>query len=151
MHPPRFTLAKLMAIVLLIGFGFAALRNANEFWAIATFNLAVFLNATAPVAAIVRKGRARAAWSGFAVFGWAYLLVDFLPDRSNSSFGFVSIPKPHLLIDKGFTFMQSYMMPTGGFDIVHDQVSHSLQVITSALLGMLVAHFLAAECEQRNS
>ena len=41
--------------------------------------------------------------------------------------------------------MQSYMMPTGGFDIVHDQVSHSLQVITSALLGMLVAHFLAAE------
>jgi hypothetical protein len=55
------------------------------------------------------------------------------------------IPKPHLLIDKGLTFLLSYMMPPGGFDIVHDQVSHSLQIITFALLGTIVAHFLAAE------
>jgi len=36
----RFTLAQLMAIVLFIGFGFAALRNANALWASATFSLA---------------------------------------------------------------------------------------------------------------
>jgi hypothetical protein len=150
MNRLRFTLAQLMAIVILIGFGFASLRNANEFWAIATFNLAIFLNSTALVAATVRKGRARAAWAGFAVFGWAYLLVDLLPDRSSGSFGFGPIPKPHLLIDKGFTFIQSYMMPTGGFAVVHDQVSHSLQIITSALLGMVVANFLAENDDQRN-
>ena len=148
---PRITLAQLMAIVLIIGFGFAALRNANAFWAVATFNLAIFLNATALVAAIVRKGRARAAWSGFAVFGWGYLLVDFLPDRSNGSLGFASVPKPHLLIDKAFTFIQSYMPPPGGFDIVHDQVSHSLQIITAALLGMIVACVLAAKDDHRNA
>jgi hypothetical protein len=149
MKRPRFTLTQLMAIVLLIGFAFAMLRNANEFWAIATFNLAIFLNSTALVAAIVRKGRARAKWVGFAVFGWAYLVVDLLPDRSSGSFGFGPIPKPRLLIDKGFTFVQSYMTPTGGFDVVHDQVSHSLQIITSALLGMVVAHYLAEMDDQR--
>jgi hypothetical protein len=28
----RFTLAQLMGVVILIGFGFAALRNANDIW-----------------------------------------------------------------------------------------------------------------------
>lgn len=37
----RFTLAQLMAIVLFIGFGFAALRNANALWTSATFSLAI--------------------------------------------------------------------------------------------------------------
>jgi hypothetical protein len=148
MTRPRLTIAQGMAVVLLVGLGFAALRNANDFWAIATFNLAIFLNSTALVAAIVRRGRARAAWTGFAVFGWAYLLVDLLPDRSSGSFGFGPIPKPHLLVDRGFTLVQSYMHPPrgfGGLGIVDDQVSHSLQIIFFAMVGAIVAHCIAAK------
>ena len=141
----RLSIAQLMAIVLLVGLGFAALRNANDFWAIAIFNLAIFLNATALVAAILRRGRARAAWVGFAVFGWAYLLIDLLPDRSSGSFGFGPIPKPHLLVDRGLALIQLYMQPPGGFGVVHDQVSHSLQIILFGLVGTVVAQFIAAK------
>ena len=142
----RLTIAQLMAIVLLAGFGFAAMRNANDFWAIATFNLAIGLNATALVGAIVRRGRARAAWTGFAVFGWAYLLVDHLPPRAIGSFGYGPIPKPQLVMDRGLVFLQSYAgMPPGGFTVVQDQVSHSLQIIMFALVGAVVAHFIATK------
>ena len=64
----RFTLAALLAIVLFLGFGFAALRNADAFWASATYMLALLMVAVAPLGALTRKGRARMAWAGFAVF-----------------------------------------------------------------------------------
>jgi hypothetical protein len=51
----HFTLAQLMAIVLYLGFGFAALRNADDFWASATFTVAIISISTALVGAIARK------------------------------------------------------------------------------------------------
>ena len=36
----RFTIAQAMALVIFVGFGFAALRNAEEFWASATYTVA---------------------------------------------------------------------------------------------------------------
>jgi hypothetical protein len=41
MTRPRLTIAQSMAIVLFLGFGFAALRNADAFWASVTFSLAI--------------------------------------------------------------------------------------------------------------
>jgi hypothetical protein len=72
----RFTLAQLMALVIYLGFGLAALRNANPFWAGATYTLAIITIAAAPLGAYARRGTARLTWAGFAVFGWTY------PDRS---------------------------------------------------------------------
>ena len=65
----RFTLAQLMAVVLFIGFGFAALRNANGLWASATFSLAILTVSVAVAGACSRQGRARMPWAGFAVAG----------------------------------------------------------------------------------
>jgi hypothetical protein len=48
----RFTVAQSMAIVLIGGFGFAALRNADRFWASVTFNLAITTISAALVGAI---------------------------------------------------------------------------------------------------
>ena len=41
MTRPRLTIAQLMTVILLVGFGFAALRNADDFWASATYTLAI--------------------------------------------------------------------------------------------------------------
>jgi hypothetical protein len=41
-----------MAIVLIAGFGFAALQNADRFWASATFNLSITTMSAALVGAI---------------------------------------------------------------------------------------------------
>jgi hypothetical protein len=106
----RFTLAQLMAIVLYLGFGFAALRNADEFWESAAATLAIILIAAALVGASARGGRARTPWIGFAVFGWAYLITAHLPP----------LRKPHLLIEWGIARLQPYIkpLPPGtGYDV----------------------------------
>src|SRR3954462_13313050 len=84
----RFTLAQLMAIMVYLGFSFAALRNADPFWASATYTLAIMMIAAALLGGFIRKGRARTAWIGFAVFGWVYLLIDVLPPRASGGLGF---------------------------------------------------------------
>ena len=61
-----------MTFILLVGLGFAALRNANQFWANATYTLAFISILVALLCAFARKGKARMTWAGFAVFGWAY-------------------------------------------------------------------------------
>ena len=58
MNRLRLTIANLMIVVLYAGLGFAALRNADEFWASATFTLAILAVSAAVVVAVARKGRA---------------------------------------------------------------------------------------------
>jgi hypothetical protein len=47
----RFNLAQLMAVVFCLGFGFAALRSADDFWASVTYTVAIIMIAAAPVGA----------------------------------------------------------------------------------------------------
>ena len=142
------------------GFGFAAPRNADPFWASATFNLVIAAISAALVGAIVRKGTTRAPWTGFAVFGWAYLLVDLLPDRQTGAFGFGPIPWPPLLIEWGIARLQPYIKPlppgvTGGsaggiFLLPYDQVSHSLGIMIFGVFGAVVGRLVAAKDVQPN-
>jgi hypothetical protein len=75
----RFTLAQLMAVVIFIGFGFAALRSATVHWSSAVFTLTVAVLLAGVLAAMARRGRARIIWAGFALFGWVYLGTAFGP------------------------------------------------------------------------
>ena len=62
----RFSIAQLMAVILYVGFAFAALRNANDIWASATFSLAVVLVAVACAGAYARREKGYVSWAGFA-------------------------------------------------------------------------------------
>jgi hypothetical protein len=129
MTRPRLTIAQLMILILFVGFGFAALRNANELWASATQTLAISSILAALLFAFARTGKARMTWAGFAVFGWGYFLIDLLPDRSFGSLGGGPIPWPSLMIELGTALLQPYIHPLapGTHDWVQDeQVSHSL-------------------------
>jgi hypothetical protein len=75
----RFTLAQLMAAVIFIGLGFAALRSASPLWASAVFTLTVAVLSAAILGAMARRGRARLTWAGFALFGWIYFGTTFGP------------------------------------------------------------------------
>src|SRR4051812_10405378 len=79
MTRPRFTLAHLMAVVLFLGLGFAALRSGSLLWASATFTLTVAALSAAILGAMARRGRVRMTWAGFALFGWVYLGTTFGP------------------------------------------------------------------------
>jgi hypothetical protein len=146
MTRPRLTIAHLMILILLVGFSFAALRNANEFWASATYTLAIILIAAAVVGAFARKGGARITWAGFAVFGWAYLLIDLLPDRSFGSLGAGPIPWPSLLIEWGTALLQPFIHPLSPGKnewVQYDQVSQSSGIIIFALLGAVIGRLVA--------
>ena len=155
MNRLRFTLAQLMAIVLYLGFGFAALRNADEFWASATYTLAITLIAGALVGAFARSGRARTPWVGFAVFGWTYLLIVHLPAWGVGGLGFGPIGKPHLLIEWGTARLQPYIKPPPpgmgvmAGDMMHyEQVSRSLGIILFGLVGAVLGRLLSAKDER---
>ena len=71
----RFSIAQLMVIVLFVGFGFAALHNANAFWAAATFSMAIISVSVAFMGACARKEGARMPWAGFATTGGIRLAI----------------------------------------------------------------------------
>ncbi len=73
----RFSIAGLMAAVLVVAVGFAALQNASDWWcsSLFTITLALFLFAT--IGAI--RGGDRTFWLGFALFGWAYMIASYEP------------------------------------------------------------------------
>jgi hypothetical protein len=75
----RFTLAQLMAAVIFIGLGFAALRSASRLGASVVFTLTVGVLSAAILRAMARPGRTRMTWAGFALFGWIYLGTTFGP------------------------------------------------------------------------
>ncbi len=148
----RFTLAQLMAVVLLVGFGFAALRNADEFWASATYTLAIILIAAALVGAFARSGRACTPWIGFTVFGWTYLLIVHLPPWGFGGLGFGPISKPVLLIEWGTARLLPVIKPpgTGGgaaasFLMPYEQVSQSLGIILFGLVGAVLGRLIAGK------
>lgn len=75
MRKIRFTIGGLMAVVLVLAIGFAALRNANETWS-GVMTLATYGALGVAILGIVfRKGAQRAWWLGFFVFGWGFLCV----------------------------------------------------------------------------
>jgi hypothetical protein len=149
MTRPRLTIAQLMAIVLYLGFGFAAVRNANAFWASTTFGVAIMMILGASLGAFPRTGKARMTWAGFALFGWAYLLLGALPPRQVGLFGFGPVRWPDPLIT-AMSYLYPYLAPPSGFDHVHDQVIYSLQIILFGLVGAIVGRLVAVKDERPN-
>jgi hypothetical protein len=92
-----------MAIVLYSAFGFAALRNADRFWASATFSLAVISVLVAVVGAFGSKKETRMSWAGFAVAGGVSLVI-WIATYQNA--GYVNGPPPALLY-----ILQPYINP----------------------------------------
>jgi hypothetical protein len=85
---PRLTIAALMLLVVVCAATLAALRTSSPYWAAAMVSLTVLALLGSVVAGL--WGRHRAAWSGFAIFGWGYFLLTFTsPFRDEV--------RPHLL------------------------------------------------------
>jgi hypothetical protein len=141
----RFTLAQLMAFVLYLGFGFAALRNATALWASAAFCLAVLTVSVALAGACSRKAGARMPWVGFAVAGGISLVIWL---STSSTIGYVNGP-PHPLLYG----LQPYVNPEasgGRLFIGYTQISHSLDAILLGCLGAILGRLLAPKDDRSN-
>ena len=153
MSRPRITIAQTMAIVLYIGFSFAALRNADDFWASATFTVAIITVSAALVGAFARTGKARMTWTGFAVFGWACVIVGLSPIRTGIVIGTPLQLTPRLLMTWGFSRLRQHIQPTPPnveFITAYVQVSHSLEIMLLGLVGAVLGRLLAVKDDRTN-
>lgn len=75
MRPLRFTIARLLCVILFFGIGLAGLRSGSNDWFKLIYTLTFLVLVYAAIAARYRG----AVWFGFAVAGWAYFVVGFGP------------------------------------------------------------------------
>ena len=75
----RFHFGTLVILVLILGVGFAALRESDETWDSSIFSLTLGMLSVSILLAIHRTENRRAFWLGFALFGAAYLGLSLIP------------------------------------------------------------------------
>ena len=75
----RFHIGSLLILVLLLGVGFAGLREANDLWDSGIFTLTLGFLLVAILFAIHHTESRRAFWIGFALFGWSYIGLASIP------------------------------------------------------------------------
>lgn len=73
------SIAGLMLVVASVGLGVAALSRPSRLWGAILFSSATAILLGAVLAAVLGKGRRRAFWAGFAIFGWGYLGLQYGP------------------------------------------------------------------------
>jgi hypothetical protein len=75
----RFNIASLLVVVLVLGVGFAALRESNDHWDSGLFTLTLCVLLVSILLAIHRTEAKRAFWIGFTVFASGYLSLSLVP------------------------------------------------------------------------
>jgi hypothetical protein len=138
----RFHLDNVLIVVVLLGIGFAALREANNLWDSIALSAAIVVLLVSIVLAIHRKRANRAFWVGFTLFGWSYVGLTAMPTI-----------EPRLLTTRALAYLDSLVpgrpvifphpvMPSGPFggteyantwSFIH--IGHSLFALILAWLG----------------
>jgi FG-GAP-like repeat len=75
----RFHLGTLVIVVLILGVGLAALREANDIWDCGIFSITLGALLISILLGVHRTDKRRAFWLGFALFGSAYLALSLIP------------------------------------------------------------------------
>ena len=79
MRKLRFNIASLLVIILVLGIGFAALRESSDLWESGIFTMTLGILLISILLAVHRSESTRAFWLGFALFGWAYMGLTLMP------------------------------------------------------------------------
>jgi hypothetical protein len=153
---PRFSIRALLGLILFVAVAIAALRGATAIWASVTILAALGAVCTATVGAALIRGAGRAAWLGFAVFGWAYFLLCLSPWGGEYGLGparFLTRAANGLLllIDPGLVEMPvggqeefAVFAGTGKSRSFYHGSFHALMTILFAAVGAVVCGILVS-------
>jgi hypothetical protein len=81
----RNSIAGLMIFTALFGTAAASLLNASRLWASVIPMLTTMLLLASILGMTFRRGESRAAWAGFMVFGWGFVLLSMLGNWSKDA------------------------------------------------------------------
>jgi hypothetical protein len=161
---PRFSILGLMAVILLVALGLAALKSPSELRASLVFTATVFVLLTATLGVLLDRSP---ALTGFALFGWASLLLAFGPMSLATT-----VPRPLSTLILEAVLPAMNLSPVSGFSEYHNvsasigvntggtivtapvadlQIGHSLLSLLAALVGGVVARVFAARSEAAES
>jgi hypothetical protein len=146
----RFTIASLMAIIIPVALGLAALHEATQFWVDVVFNVVVVFLLLATCKAKFSQGIARAYWTGFAAFGWTQLVLGMIELGWGQAFGV----SPHLatlmIVEQAWEFLSpTASIPPSGLGELRARVLviQSLLSLLLGLIGAMVFGFIASRRE----
>jgi hypothetical protein len=140
----RMKISGLMAVVLVVAVGLAALRSGSAIWAGACFLLTCGVLALAAVGSVFDTRGTRAWWLGIAIFGCGYLVLAF-------SYPPFLEDAPFLPADSLLRFAMPYVGPGpswlpgahGLADNPYLQTGHCLLGLLAGTLGGVLAHALS--------
>jgi len=72
----KLSIAGLMGLVLFSAIGFAALSHPTRIWAALLMSSVSAIMTVAVLPAVFMRGPRRAFWTGFAIGGWVYLVMN---------------------------------------------------------------------------
>ena len=141
----RFSIAGLMAVMIPLSIGFAALRSANQVWVNIVFNLVVAVLLVATYKAKCAQGIEGAWWSGFAAFGWAHLVLGLV----GMPWGQHYVVGPELVTTEITWRVAALLEPDTSAAVLQRAIGtvlvvHCLGCLLFSLLGGIVFGFFAA-------
>jgi hypothetical protein len=75
----RVSIGSVLILIALSGVGFAALGHPSPWWSAALFTVVLAVLLFSLLAVLYRRHACRAFWTGFALFGCPYLVMNFVP------------------------------------------------------------------------
>jgi hypothetical protein len=75
----RFTIGGLIVVVVVAAIGLAAIRSGSAAWAGAMLSITFFAMICSFLGIALGRAGRRVYWSGFALLGWSYLLLVYVP------------------------------------------------------------------------
>jgi hypothetical protein len=145
------SVAGLMAIMIPIALGLAALQVATQLWVNIIFNLVVAALLTATYKAKRHTGAAGAWWGGFAAFGWAHLVLGLIGMPWGQHYGI----SPDLVTQEVTGRLASLLEPdtsvaaltrwTAKFLIVHCVSSLLFGLLGAVVFGIFASRDMASE------
>jgi hypothetical protein len=94
----RYHIGGILILVLFLGVGFAALREADDIWDSLALSATAGVLLVSVLLLIHRKAEKRAFWAGFALLGWGYVGLTLSPSV-----------EPRLLTTKALAYLDSKM------------------------------------------
>jgi hypothetical protein len=139
-----------MVVILYMAIGLAALSSprsslSDRVWASTIYTVTAFFMMTGTLLAFVRHGRDRTAWTGFAVFGWAYLVLLGFQDWSDAPrTPLVTTGITRELLYTARDFLRLHLWSESAFSAV----CHSFFTVLAGWVGARLAGALAAQDPQ---